>query len=322
MHKKITVSAPAKIHLIGEHAVVYGTPAIIAAVGLRTNLSLTQKISELTKEAKEYAEKMHALWQICEKKNDFHVLLKQLDFKKAAIGTVLNSLNLSCDFTLQEKLEVPLGAGLGSSSAFAVAITQGIAKLNDIDLTLDRINKIAFEIEKLAHGRPSGGDNAACCYGGLIWFEKGKNIRSLKNEVPHKLSNFLIIYTGKPEKTTGELVQGVRELEQSFREQRISAINDMIKPMLEACKNQNSEVIKEIINATHQNLSELGVSTKYLDEIHKKVVTIGGAAKLCGAGGGGVMLCYHKDTEKLQQLLSSINLKVLQADLGVEGIRL
>ena len=320
---------PGKIHLIGEHAVVYGEPAIIAAINLNTILELTaasdlitlpDKSTHKVIDVKEFASKIARLWEHCSQENDFSAISLELkkdanNFKLLAIGTVLNELELDCGFSLNQELELPSGAGLGSSAAFAVGISKGISKLANLDLKLDRINSLAFKIEQYVNGRPSGGDNTACCYGGLIWFEKnlsgGKNnIEPLPVKLSADLGNFTILNTGKPEKTTAELVQHVANLEESYRSPRIKAIGELAAPMLKSFKQSDREGIIKIINQSHKYLSELGVSTSLMDEIQQEVEASGGAAKLCGAGGGGVMLCYCSDLKLIEKSYSKRKLKI------------
>ncbi|MEM7815422.1 MAG: hypothetical protein QXF55_03710, partial [Candidatus Aenigmatarchaeota archaeon] len=74
-------------------------------------------------------------------------------------------------------------------------------------------------------------------------------------------------------------------------------------------------------NRNQQLLAELGVSTPTIDRIAEVVRGIGGAAKLCGAGGGGTMLCWHSDKGLLRQTISSLGFEPWEAELGAEGVR-
>ena len=339
MDGQVKASAPGKIHLIGEHSVVYGEPAILAAVGKRffveagrseyNHLVLKHKKKELTfsaKEGKELAEKLDNMWATGNEKGDFSELFSFFmnNYWKGVVSKILQVLKIQGGVSLVAHSDIPPGAGMGSSAAFAVAATRAIAQVYGIELSLERVNEIAYEIEKFAHGKPSGGDNSACCFGGLIWFERGEPpvIRRLKEEVPYKLEGFALVYTGKPEKTTGELVQNVRNLDAEFRNIRIKTLGNATRDMLEALKARDMEKVKGLMNLAQKNLKELGVSTDKIDSIAEKVRKIGGAAKLCGAGGGGIMLCWHQDKEKLIQALKEMGESPIEADLGVQGVRL
>ncbi|MCD6092725.1 MAG: mevalonate kinase [Candidatus Aenigmarchaeota archaeon] len=343
MRKTVKVSAPGKIHMIGEHAAVYGKPAIIAAIDKRCyvraekNDSIIIKSRELSSEQKfeikdvlSITRKIRDLHKRCSEKNDFSELFKllkndQFTLIKAAIGDILLRLNINHGIFLDIKSDILIGSGLGSSSALAVAITKAISELYEKKLSVEEVNNIAFGIEQFSHGTPSGGDNSACCFGGLIWFQKSapKNIiKSLKKEIPYKLRNFILVYTKKPEKTTGELVQMVRNLNEDFRNERINALRELTYEMREALKNKNFKRMKEIINMAQKNLSELGLSVKEIDDVYEHVKNIAGAAKLCGAGGGGAMLCYHEDKSKLIDTIKSLGYKYWETELGVDGVRI
>ncbi len=192
-------------------------------------------------------------------------------------------------------------------------------------ITLDEINNIAFKMEQIIHGTPSGGDNSACCFGRVIWFQKSTPsniINPLAQEVPYKLENFVLVYTKPPEKNTGELIQIVRNLDEPYRNQRVQEIGRMTHQMLEALKKKDIKTIQNLINKTQKNLRELGVSIPEIDEIASVVVEIGGAAKLCGAGGGGIMLCHHDDKKKLIDTISSLGYKPIETELAVEGVKI
>lgn len=345
LNKSIIASAPGKVHFIGEHAVVYGEPAIIASVSLRTYVRVSNSNNVIffddnwpkdlynwnLEEIKKIEENAKKLWEICKERNNFKELLDFVkedgfkNYKASAIGIVMRELNVYKNCKIEVSSKIPTGAGIGSSASRAVALTLGLSKFLGKDLSKEEVNKIAYEIEKLIHGTPSGGDNSACCYGGLIWFRKLENgfeIKPLSNEINYKLKDFILVYTKKPEKTTGELVQHVKNLNENYRNLRIKRIGELAKEMLKALKRNDIEIIKEIINEDQKLLAELGVSCKEIDKLCKEVKNIGGAAKLCGAGGGGIVLCYHEDKEKLKKVIKSLGYNPIEVELGVEGAKL
>jgi len=341
----IKTSAPGKVHLIGEHAVVYSEPAIIAAIGNRTyvdispakdityqdiawpDISHTWKVEQVF----EITQKTFDLWKEGNEKKDFSKLFSFIKengyegYRASVLGLAMKNLGINQGFSITIDSKIPTGAGLGSSASRAVAMTKAIAELFEKELSLEEINEIAFQQEKIIHGTPSGGDNSACCFGGLVWFKKDQpknQINSLKEEVPYKLENFVFVYTGPPQKTTGELVQLVRELDEGYRTERIKKIGEMTHEMLDVLRRRNFQRMKEIINQTQKNLAELKVSTEKIDEIAESVQEIGGAAKLCGAGGGGIVLCYHQDKGKLIDLIKNIGYDPWETELAVEGVRI
>lgn len=341
----VTVSAPGKVHLIGEHAVVYGEPAIISAIGLRLKVDFSKHNSIRyidtrwdSQDVQDWSvddvlsttQQVKELWKFCAEKKDFTSLFNMIKadrwagYRKAAVGLVLDKLGLKDGVSLSISCEMPTGAGVGSSSALAVSLAAGISELHGKHLSLEQINELAFEMEKLVHGTPSGGDNTTSCYGGLIWFQKGtpKNVMMpLKEEIPVMPDGFVLVNTKGQKASTGELVQRVRNLEDSFKMPRIREIGQMVYEMKVALKSKKYDKMKEIINRDQKLLAELGVSTQEIDDITAAARKLGGAGKLCGAGGGGVVLCWHPNKELLKRTISDLGYEPWETQLGVEGVR-
>jgi len=91
--------------------------------------------------------------------------------------------------------------------------------------------------------------------------------------------------------------------------------------MKDALHSMDMGKVKGLMNFAQRNLKELGVSTDKIDEIHEEVLKIGGAAKLSGAGGGGIVLCYHENKKKLEDKIVSLGLDPLPVNLAAEGVR-
>lgn len=341
MVKMVTVSAPGKVHLIGEHSVVYGKPAIIAAVGLRCYVD-AEKSDNVTFESRDFgnadypakdvletAERAGKLWEEGRSKGNFSSLFAycrtdRLTPLVIATGIALKRSAAERGIRLRIKSEIPTGSGLGSSSAIAVSLSKAVAEAYGKKLSNEEINETAFEIEKINHGNPSGGDNSACCFGGLIWFQKNspKNIIMPFNAgASRMLDKFVLVHTGRPVKTTGELVQAVGDLPESYRSRRISKLEELTRGMRQALETDESGRVGEIIREAQRILAELGVSTDKINNLAAEVGKIGGAAKLCGAGGGGTVLCFHEDKEKLKALIAGLGYDPLDARLGAEGVR-
>lgn len=339
----IKASAPGKCIIIGEHAVVYGEPAIIAAIGKRAWVEAkkadTVKIISRNMNARaewtvgeciDFAVQCRSLWMKGLESKDFSELFRKVkdgqNFKKVAVGMILHRIGVNQGVELTTYGDIPVGSGLGSSSALAVALTKAITELFEKGLPDDQINKISLDIEKMVHGTPSGGDNTASTYGGLIWFQKDErgrpHLEPLKDEIPYKLENFVLTFIKKPAKTTGQLVQMVRNLDPELRDSRVKAIGEASKDMRKALREKDFPRVKQLINLTWSNLHDLGLSIPEADDLIAKIGEIGGAAKLCGACGGGILLAYHEDKKALKKVIRDAGYQPFETELGADGVRL
>ena len=230
--KKIKVSAPGKLHLLGEHVVVYNKPAIIAAVDKRCFVEVTpKKNNKITVVSKDFKKektvdfnrivdkfnKAQKNLEIYNTKNDISLLKSitkdPLDYSLLIIGQYINYFKLKFinSFELCINSEIPVGAGMGSSGALAVSMIGALSVFTGKLLDKKVINDIAFLCEEKKHGRPSGGDNSTSCFGGLVGFKKDEGMQQFKFSLSKNITdNFYIINTGKPVETTGEMVSMVR----------------------------------------------------------------------------------------------------------------
>lgn len=355
MSKNITVSAPGKLILLGEHVVVYGKPAIIASVAKRCKIHIQDRpdkqieiISKKLNASKTLTEtdildkttQAQQQWETFAKTNDVTILkaitVNPLDYPIIIIGETLRFFQkkLSNGFTLAIESEVPIGSGMGSSASLAVAIAQAVSLFLEQDFQKEDINNIAFLAEQKKHGFPSGGDNSACFYGDLVWYRKETPELKIIQPIPFKLSetvsnNFCTIFTGIPNETTGEMVSSVRSLYQA-NPQETEAIftkqETLTRELLSAMKNENHEEIVQIIKDGEKNLEQLGVVSEYIKNIIRKIEASGGAAKICGGGGKtkgtGTVLIYHTNKEQLKQTLVDENIQIDDIILGDEGVRI
>lgn len=351
----IIVSAPGKLHLLGEHAVVYGKPAILASVAKRCQITLSprtdkkieiisqtiQKSIILSKEEiRKQTDHAQKQWELFAKTNNPKLLqnitANPLDYPILCIGETIAfyKKQLEQGFTLTIESEIPIGSGMGSSASLAVAIAQGVSLFVRQSLDKEHIKDIAFLAEQKKHGFPSGGDISACFYGDLVWYRKETPDLKIIQPIPFTLSeivskNFSTIFTGVPYESTGEMVSSVRSLYQEKQKATDAIFNEqeqLTRDLLTVLKNEQHEEIINIIREGEKNLEKLGVVSKYVQTIIRKIEKSGGAAKICGGGGKtkgtGTVLIYHTDKEKLKKILEKENFEVCDIMLGDEGIRI
>lgn len=351
--QSITVSVPGKIHLMGEHAVVYGKPALIAAIDKRCRVTLTpredsriQIISEQLKQdvvltIDEVMEKTYHAQKSWEKFRAEHdvsylkdITKHPIDYLIIAVGETLLYYGIppKNGFTLSINSEIPIGAGLGSSAALAVAIASAITVFLEKDIEHARIHEIAVLIEQKKHGNPSGGDPATVRAGNLVWFRKESDILSVIQPIPFGVldplaSNFYLVDTGSSDESTGEMIQAVREMYDEKIEFVGNVFNDLEKltrDMVIVLKNNHEEDLIAIIKQGEKRLEHLGVVSDHVKQIIRKIEDSGGAAKISGGGGKtkgvGTILVYHTDRKKLEDVLSQFQLEPLSIRLGAPGL--
>src|SRR3989344_316164 len=189
---KVIVSAPGKIHLMGEHAVVYGKPALLSAINRRTVVTVQESDSFSIHPSKGGRLIREALRVVSER---FKITQKP-------------------NITISVSSSIPTGRHLGSSAALSVATVGALLYFFKKIWNPQLINTLSYEVEKLQHGNPSGGDNSTSTFGGFVWFRKEfeflKTIWQLPMNQNKLLSSFLLIDTGKPLESTGEMVSLVK----------------------------------------------------------------------------------------------------------------
>lgn len=354
--QRIRVSAPGKIILLGEHSVVYGRPAIIAAVNKRCFVELTARSDkkiiiscknyglEIITNAEQLEDKFNKAqkdWDLVKCNNDVELLKlitkDPVDYPKIIIGEFLNyfkAFSKIPGFNLEIDPEIPIGSGMGSSAALAVSIVGALLCLLDEKFDKEVINEIAFLAEQKKHGFSSGADNTACCYGGLIWFKRqGKGSKIFEqfpiNISPSVIDKFVMIFSGAPIESTGELVSKVCNLYKEDQESIDKVFNsqeELTNQLLRALKEGAEEEIIEIIRDGEKNLERLGVVSSSAKALIREIEKVGGAAKICGAGGirqgSGMLLAYHRDIKILEGLLGEYKYDFSKVALGAEGVRI
>lgn len=309
MVKRVKASAPGKIILSGEHAVVYGKPALLAAVNRRLSVLLEPSFENkiITSEAPFLAKFAR-------------------DFTLKVLGKPKEKLKIEISS------EIPVGCGMGSSAALAVVMTAALFKYFNQPFDKEKINEIAYEIEKKQHGNPSGGDNSISTFGGFLWYRKETEFLKLFKPLNfdfEKLPRFVLINTGRPVETTGEMVSRVGELyEQKPRqtEEIFLKIEKTTRQLVVALHQKNKDVLLKAIKENERLLEVLGVVSDFTKKVIQEIKDSGGAAKVCGAGGAkkasGIILAFHPHEKMLFEIAKSRKLPAFEIKLGEEGIKI
>lgn len=280
-------SAFGKIILFGEHAVVYGRPALAVPV---TQVYVDAEVSDSKREA--------GIW-IDAPAIHLHTELKSLPSDHpiaAAINNLFFLFRISPYPNLEIKINstIPVASGLGSGAAVTVALTRALASHLRHAMKDEDVNAFTYEIEKIYHDTPSGIDNTVITYARPVYFMKGKPIETFKVGQPF---TFVIADTGMSA-PTNEAVEAVRQLWLNDPP-RLDGIFDKIGEISFAARCAIEagmyEWLGELMNKNHALLQELTVSAPELDRLAVAARSAGAfGAKLSGGGRGGNIIALVK----------------------------
>ena len=252
----VMASAPGKIILLGEHAVVYGHRAIAAAVDLCTTVTIRRRPGPSAVE---------------------DTLIDDPRLGEAIATLVPRE---GCAVSIRSTL--PVGCGMGSSAALAVATVRAVARLEGREATLKECIDRGFELERVFHGTPSGLDHTVSASGRALLYRRGEPAEELRVARPLRL---VIANTGVPA-NTAEMVERVRQRNPVDHLMRIGALVEMA-----AARIARGEPVGEFFREAHRMLRLCGVSTARLDDLCRAMESAGAqGAKLAGAGGGGIAI--------------------------------
>jgi mevalonate kinase len=277
--------APGKIILFGEHAVVYGRPAIAVPVQqVQARAVVEPNLRAPTGQVRILAQTLQ-LDQTLDELPPDHPLA-------AAVWVVQRALGLSRSpaCTIRVTSTIPVAAGLGSGAAVAVVMIRAYAAFLGRPLNDEQVSALAFEIEKLHHGTPSGIDNTVITYAQPVFFEKGQPIQSFSVAEGFTL---VIGDSGIPSPTAVS-VGDVRQAWQAEPERyeayfdRIGAIVQQARQVIE---HGPSHLLGTLMDENQAVLQQIGVSSPELDQLTAAARQAGAlGAKLSGGGRGGNMI--------------------------------
>lgn len=355
MGKRVVATVPGKLILMGEHAVVYGRPAVVASVGLRTRVKLApgdrgvaidlpdidsrskpswSEILEYTKSARDaWVDYSHQpgpeTFDRVRGEDPDHLI-------KVALGEVAEGIAPDSlpALAVRVESEIPIGAGFGSSAATAVGVVAASLEMLDLPADVPRIDHLAMEVERRQHGLPSGVDHRTVLRGGLTWAQAGLDggleVEELSVD-PGLLAGFRVFHTGTPEETTGAVVAEVKRRGSAAPAWFDEVLDRMGRLVVEfhellARTEADPEGMTRVVLDYEHCLEEIGVVPGEVKEVIRRIETAGGAAKISGAGGlegpgAGCLLVFwpHAGDEGLPADLETYTR--YSVNLGVEGLR-
>jgi mevalonate kinase len=297
--------------LFGEHAVVHGQPALAAALEAGMRLRSASPGDALRVHIQGWDHQPTAARDGSRLGQALGRILDTLQRDRGPVPP--HTLTFSCD--------LPAGAGLGSSAAWAVAVAQACCLLQrpQQPAPLDLILEAADASERVFHGNPSGVDHTTSALGGTLWFERGQPpvLRPLKvDPLP------LIIAQVQPGADTGQMVAGVQDLlDQAPRAARplLESLGQLTHLAAQALAQSDLPSLGRWMDVAHGALAALGVSTPELDAACHLARAHGAwGAKLTGAGGGGCMIAVapaerHQDIAQALRAQGSLTLLLTRA---------
>ncbi len=309
---RCVVRAPAKIILLGEHWVVHGSKAVAAAVGLYAR-ALGQRAEQgivVSSKNLGIVEDLTSCHRFCN-------LWEAAQYIAASVS------RRPWPARIHIESDIPIGAGMGSSAAVAVAFSACYAMLGGIKPSLNLVLRAAYAAEKIVHGNPSGIDNTVSTIGGFVLYRRGENPIRLSN-VSLKGTKLLIIDTGIPRSTKiavdvfSTRLRALHGLGGSLLE----LMNKVVDEAITALREDDATKLGLLLDLSHGLLNAMGVSHEALETaIHIARRSGAYGAKLTGAGMGGtaIALVPSEKAGIISSLLKERGFRVFEVEIGVNG---
>ena len=283
-------SAPGKIILFGEHFVVHGVKAILCAINKRAiviskknenqNIFIKSSLGENTIPISESLDNIESTFK------PFFFIAKK----------IINENNFSNGVDIEIQSEIPIGAGLGSSSACCVAAALSISNLF-LKLDKNQILELAIEAEKTIFPNTSGADCTVSVFGGIIDYQKDNGYKII--ETNHEFD--FIVVNSKKSHSTNIVVNRVNE----FKNENKKIFDDLcgeesklIEKAIDSLQKFDLETIGKCMAQNQIFLEQLGVSNDLLLSIVKLVEKETFGAKITGAGDGGCIIALTEKNKK------------------------
>jgi mevalonate kinase len=294
-------SGKGKAILFGEHFVVYGLPALAAGIASET----TAKVTRVRFFGWKLVDNRPAMPGYKEKK---------YEEQKASIENILKHLNLDTTkmgFQIDLEGDLVCASGIGASAASCVAIARALSDEFSLNLNDEQVNETAYIGEMGYHGTPSGLDNTASTYGGLVWFERDLSGGPPKFErlTLEKPVHLVIASTGITASTkvvVGD-VKDKKNADPSWFDNISKEYNLLVHDGKDALIKLDLVKVGDLMNKNHELLQQLTVSCRELDvlvTIARQNGAIG--SKMTGTGRGGNMIALAPDDAATKQIAEAL----------------
>lgn len=286
-----------KLILFGEHFVVYKVPALVGAVSAYTDC----KLEYSAEPGLEVIDNRPAVPLYKEKKMDEGIEAINLTLTHLGIDTKKRGVKLTFGGDLC------CASGIGASAAQVVSLARAVNIADSRSMAEDEINAAGYEGEKGYHGTPSGIDNTAATFGGLLRFQRTEGAPIFDKKTLRSPIRIVYASTGITASTT-EVVGDVRakkEANEAWFADLIGKYTDLCEQGQKAVEEGDMDKLGKLMNLNHEYLQELTVSCKELDDLVLAARAAGAVgAKMSGTGRGGLMIALTP-TEEIQNEVAS-----------------
>lgn len=291
LKKKAIGTSHSKIILIGEHAVVYGKPAIALPFPTLNVTTIIEETGEpVHVKTAFYTGPLH---KVPEKMKGIVVCMKEA---VKELGEKLTG------FSVKIHSNIPLGRGLGSSAAIAISIVRALFRYFGKELPRETLMRLVHIAETYAHGNPSGIDMEAASSANPIWFQKGKETETVKLGATFYL---IVADTGQigDTKAAVESIRNKYEEAPEKTESSLQLLEEYTYQVRDALLNGDIPLVGTLLNLAQEELAKLGVSNETIEHLVIEARKAGAyGAKLTGGGRGGCIIALTDTLQKAKEL--------------------
>ena len=310
---KSIASAPAKIILFGEHFVVHGTKAILAAIDKRVTVTTIFTENKTIKINSELGTiEVPILSSHEDVKNEFKPFVY-------LANKIINSEPNVTGLEITIDSDIPIGVGLGSSSACCVAAAASISELFN-KLSSEEILNLSIEAEKTIFPNTSGADCTVCTYGGMIEYDQSSGTRKIEStfQINLVIANSMIPHSTK---SSVERVSKFKENDEERFSQLCDLENGLIDEVITAMKNNDSTTLGLKMSENQKYLEEIQISNDTLRNMINSLNQISLGSKITGAGDGGCIIALVQDDnmDKVPALLGK-DKECFSAKIDTKGV--
>lgn len=301
---RVKVSAPGKLMLLGEHAVVYGHPCLVTAVDKRLHVEV-----EKIKNEKDIIDSPQ---------------VKESRFVEESINFFKKRFDIAQSVKFQTNGDFSHRVGLGSSSAVTVATFKALSTIFGKNLTLRDIFDLSYQMTLKIQEVGSGFDIAAAAFGKTLYYLKGGEIIEplLIDKLP-----LVVGYSGR-KADTPTLIKKVASLHKKKRkkvDEIFKKMSSLVEKAKAAIERQDFEKLGQLVKEDHRLLRDLKVSTPKLDRMVEAATSAGAkGAKLSGAGGGDCMIALVDEDKRslVEKAIEEVGGEIIRTEANVEGVRI